>query len=655
MISTLQSPPTPHRAASPNLPYLGGIDGLRAISVMAVIAYHSQIGGISGGFLGVEVFFAISGYLITTLLFGEHKQHGRIDLKQFWFRRGRRLLPALYVLLASTVVLAALFAPDAMERLRRDIVAALLYISNWWLIVANDSYFAQAGRPPLLRNLWSLAVEEQFYLLWPIVVGLLIGRVRRSWLVTGTVAVGLGSAFAMAVAFNPEIDPSALYYGTTTRLSGLLLGSAFAMIWRPSLLRSTRRSRGVRWFLDAVAVGGLIGLVAMFVTANEFDPFVYRGGFVLVDIATICVIAAVVHPSTRIGGLLGIGLLRWIGLRSYGLYLWHWPIFQLTRPDLDVNLGGFGLFALRFVLVVGATELSYRFVEQPIRHGALGRWWSRRHETTNRAQLRFRTLMTVGVAVPITALALLVWGPSASAANTLAGEAAKAARTAPLLTVATTSVAPTTTTSAPTTADPAAAATVEPPTEPPTTAPPAPPPPQPIVGLADTPDPPTTTAPSPALAATPVTVSAIGDSVMVGSRRALERNIPGIFVNAVTSRQFGDVREVIAGMLAFNTLGHVVLIHLGTNGVITDGMLDDVMRAVGPDRVVYFITPKVPRPWEGIDNERLHNAAGRWPTMRIIDWYTASVNNPELFVKDGAHLTPKGVIAYTQLVLNSFN
>lgn len=653
MTSPPTSPAPPHHAASPTLPYLGGIDGLRAISVVAVIAYHADIGTVSGGFLGVEVFFAISGYLITSLLVGEHRKTGRISLKSFWARRARRLLPALYFLLTITVVAAVLFGTDATGRLRRDIPAALLYVSNWWQIIGKDSYFAQAGRPPLLRHLWSLAVEEQFYLLWPVVVALVVGRVRRSRFALVTLIVALGSAVAMAAFFKSEVDPSALYYGTFTRMSGLLLGSAFAMVWRPSRLRARAGQSRAGLVVDAIGVVGLAGLVVMFFAANEFDPFVYRGGFVLVDVATVLVIGAVVHPDARLGRVLGIKPLRWIGLRSYGLYLWHWPIFQLTRPSIDVDFGGWRLAALRIALLVVATEFSYRLIERPARDGRLASWWAGRKTMDPTKYFRFRIQLAGAAAIPIAVVALLLWGPSTSAATVLSGEAAAAARTAPLLTAVTasttsTTIATTTTAVGQTTA--VGETTVVPaPTDAPTTAPPE------TTLLAPVVDPVPTSAPKATLPNTVIAVSAIGDSVMVGATRALERNIPGIYINARTSRQFGEVREVIAGMLTYNTLGHVVLIHLGTNGVVTDGMVDDVMREVGPDRDVYFVTPKVPRPWEGIDNERLRAAPARWPNAHIIDWYTGSVNNPELFVSDATHLTPKGVVAYTQLILNSFN
>ena len=649
MTSTLETPPLSLDSAAPALPYLGGVDGLRAISVLAVIGFHAELGGLKGGFLGVEVFFVISGYLITSLLVTERRRDGRISLREFWLRRARRLLPALYLLLAGVIVLAAVFASDAMSELRRDTAAALLYVSNWVQIFGHQSYAEAAGRPSLLKHLWSLAVEEQFYLMWPLVVVLLMGRIRRAWFAMGCVAVAALSAVIMALAYNPDLDPSALYYNTFLRLSGLLLGSAFAMFWRPGRLRVPAHPRAAGWVMDAVAVVGLVALGVMFARLSYFDPLAFQGGFVLVDIATIMVLAAVVHPSARIGRLLGAAPLVWIGLRSYGLYLWHWPVFQLTRPGIDVDLHGFQLFALRFVLVVGATELSYRLVEIPLRKGAVGRWWRRRHSISDRERLEARTVGVVGAAIPIGLAAVLIWGPSAAASDSLAAGQAKALATAPLLSV----VRRSTTTTAPTTTVGPDGSTEVATTAAPTTAPP--PPPSAIAGLVDTADPPPTSAPDPSLPNTPVAVSAIGDSVMLGAQNALKRNIPGILINAKVARQFGEVRDVVAGMLQFNTLGHVVLIHLGTNGVVTDGLIDDVMRLVGPARSVYFVTPKVPRSWEEADNIRLKNAPTRWPNAHIIDWYTASVNNPALFVKDATHLTPAGVIAYTQLVLNSFN
>ncbi len=637
----------------PHLPYLGGIDGLRALSVVAVILYHLPWSVFSGGFFGVEVFFVISGYLITSLLIGEQRRTGGISLRDFWIRRARRLLPALYLLLAVVVLAAALFASDAVARLRGDVPAALLYVSNWWQLIDQRSYFELAGRPPLLQHLWSLAIEEQFYVVWPLVFAFAVTRLHKRSLLLVTGATAAASAVLMAVLYTPSTtsDSTGLYFNSFTRLSGLLGGCALAMIWRPDRLRRRPKNPAVGTAMDAVGVLGLVVLGVMFTAFDSNDSFVFRGGFTVVDLATIAVIMSVVHPDGRLGNALGTQPLQWIGLRSYGLYLWHFPIFAMTRPQLDVDLGTVPLTVLRLALTLAVTELSFRFVEKPIRNGAIGRWRDRPvFARTGRVR---RRVQIVGLSlVPLSVLGVLVLDRSESGADKVQreiAEASRAAEDAPLLTVATTS-----TTAAPTTtALPTETTTIAPETVPETTLPPGPAPAAP--GLVGVPDPPPTTPPNPGLPVTPVAVSAIGDSVMQGAANVLRKNIPGIAVNAERSRQFGTVIEVMQGMAMYNTLGHVVLIHLGTNGTITERMIDKVMEIAGPARQVYFVTPKVPRVWEAEDNAQIQAAPARHPNAYVIDWYNASKDNPALFVSDGAHLTAPGILAYVQLILNSFN
>src|ERR687897_840869 len=380
------------------LPYSPGLDGLRALAVIAVLLYHADLAWIPGGFLGVEVFFVISGYLITALLLAEWRQRGRIDLKTFWLRRARRLLPALYVLLVVTLAFAVVFLPGEVAGLRGDVLAAFGYVTNWYLIFGQESYFEAVGRPSLLQHLWSLAVEEQFYLIWPpiLALGLWIGatRLRPRRVLRVALFGAVASAVAMALLYTPRVDPSRIYYGTDTRATGLLCGAALALLWSPGeknrplearhrRLKLAGRGRfRRRWgwtaplLLDVLGFAALGGLVWFCLYLGELQPFLYMGGFALVGLATTATIMAVVHPHTLIGArLLGSVPLRWIGVRSYGIYLWHWPVFMVTRPELDVPFDGLPLIALHLGLTLVLADLSYRFVERPIRRGALGRAW----------------------------------------------------------------------------------------------------------------------------------------------------------------------------------------------------------------------------------------------------------------------------------------
>jgi peptidoglycan/LPS O-acetylase OafA/YrhL len=391
-------PPSPR-----GLGYLPGIDGLRAVSVIAVLLYHADLTWIPGGFLGVEVFFVISGYLITLLLVTEFESTGTVSLRSFWARRARRLLPALYLLLLAVVAVAASFYREELSGLRGQVGAALAYVTNWYEIVIGGSYFDAAGRPPFLRHLWSLAVEEQFYLVWPVVLFGLIRLTRNRRLPLALIVLGgaVASTWWMASLYEPAQDPTRVYYGTDTRASGLLLGAVLAFVWRPSERRG-RRPLGP----DLATLTGLGALVFCFLTFKEWERSLYQGGFALVGVLTVVAIAGLVHPAGVIGpALLGNRLMTWIGVRSYGLYLWHWPIFVMTRPEVDLSWTPGPTLALRLAATVVAAELSYRFVEMPIRRGALGRWFQELR-TADGSRRLVRTQLTVVVALVVAALAV---------------------------------------------------------------------------------------------------------------------------------------------------------------------------------------------------------------------------------------------------------
>lgn len=631
-------------APRPSLPYLPGIDGLRAVAVLAVIAYHLGWSWMPGGFLGVEVFFVVSGYLITSLLVAEHRRHGSISLRGFWTRRARRLFPGLYLTLAATVVAAFVLAPDALRRLRGDVPAAIAYVSNWWQIIHQDSYFEQAGRPPLLAHLWSLAVEEQFYLFIPLVALVALPRLRRSTLALIALAVGGASALLMAIRFDAEVDPSRIYLGTDTRLSGLLSGVALALWFTPTRIRADRVGRHAGLLLDGVGLAGAAVLLWCFLRVNEFDPFVYRGGFVVVDVATVGLLIALVHPASRAGRLLGNRVLREIGFRSYLLYLWHWPLFQLTRPGLDLDLPGPVVLVIRLTVLATLTEVSYRLVERPVRRGALRRRWA------ERPRARQRDLgWAVGAVILVGGI--LVVGPAArpdTTTTSLQSELAGASEPLDLATLMGPSALSTTTTSAPPTTSPPTTAPAVPaaPTE---TVPPETVPPETVPPVTEAPAPPPTEVTTTTFPPGMVAVTAIGDSVMLGARRDLQASIPQIAVDASVSRQFHEADEEAVKLAAFGALGPTVILHLGTNGPMTPGQIDHLMRVLGNRRVL-FLTIKVPRPWEGIVNQRVLDAARRWPNITVVDWIAFAAQHPEWFEKDGTHLNEVGRIAYAQFV-----
>ena len=360
--------------------YMPGLDGLRAIAVLAVIAFHEQFSWAPGGLLGVALFFTLSGYLITDLLLSRWLATGRAQLGNFWARRARRLLPALFVMLAIVTAWVTLLDRARLADLRGAVGAAATYSSNWYLIVQGQSYFARFAPPQPLDHLWSLAVEEQFYLIWPwiLLAGLYLIRRRRSaaairWLALPTLALAAGSALLMWATYQPAVDPTRVYEGTDTRASGLLIGAALAMVWSSGT--AGRASRTISRALDVPAVIGLGVIAVMIWRVGQYSTFLYHGGLVVLAVATAAVVAAAACPGSPVGAALSWRPLRWIGVRSYGIYLWHYPVIVLTTPANGTE--DLPRAAWQIAVSIGLAALSWKFVEEPVRHGAIGRAWRR--------------------------------------------------------------------------------------------------------------------------------------------------------------------------------------------------------------------------------------------------------------------------------------
>jgi peptidoglycan/LPS O-acetylase OafA/YrhL len=386
--------------------YMPGLDGLRAVAVLAVIAFHEQFSWAPGGLLGVSLFFTLSGYLITDLLLGKWVSTGRLYLGSFWARRARRLLPALFVMLIVVTGWVTVLSRSHLANLRGAVAAAATYSSNWYLIIVNQSYFARFAAPQPLDHLWSLAVEEQFYLLWPwlLLIGLLCIRRRGPagirWLALPTLALAAASAIAMYVLYHPAVDPTRVYEGTDTRASGLLIGAALAMVW-PSRQAARARTSTSR-LLDAPALAGLVVIALMIWRVGQYSPFLYQGGLIVLSVATAAVIAAVACPGSLVGAALGWRPLRWIGVRSYGIYLWHYPVIVLTTPANATEDLPRAAFQVAATILLAA--LSWRYVEEPIRRGAIERAW-RRVRARRLAPLSPARLTTAAVAVGVLGVA----------------------------------------------------------------------------------------------------------------------------------------------------------------------------------------------------------------------------------------------------------
>ena len=603
---------------------------MRALAVASVFAYHADIAWAKGGFLGVDVFFVISGFLITALLLAEWRRDKWLDVVAFWKRRALRLLPALLVLLVAAWVVVPFLAADQAGRLRGDVRAALAYVSNWRLIFEHQSYFEAAGRPPLLQHLWSLAVEEQFYLVWPIVLWMGLGvRRKAKKLFWPILALAVASGGLMLALYEPGTDPSRVYYGTDTRAGALLLGAALACIWNPSRLRAQPTPAG-RALLGAAGVVSLAGLAWCFTNLHQFSEELYRGGFLGVAALATVLVAVGAHPGTpMVNQVLGARPLVWLGKRSYGIYLFYWPVLMLTRAYYDVPVYGNALLALRVGITISLAALSYRFVEQPIRTGALGRLWAdlRRREpfqTTPRISLGLRAAV-VGVALAAVGTTLVVARPAPAPPEFLALEAASAATPAPVVVATTTTVAEaaTTTTALPTTTT----STVEPTT------------------------PTTTTTLAPATALPQARVTGLGDSVLLEAKAELERRLPDASIDAEVARQFKELLAVARAHRDSGALGPLVILQLGNNGPVTGSQFDEIMEVLQAAQRVVVINVKVPRPWEAPNNEMMAAGVRRWPNAVLLDWHKVGTANPWYFGDDGTHMGPTGIRAFTELIL----
>ena len=599
--------------SSTRLSYITGLDGIRAVAVMAVLFYHANQPWALGGFLGVETFFVLSGFLITSLLLTEWHSTKGIDLKAFWLRRARRLLPAVWLLLLALPFLAVLFARDALPRLREDIPAALFYITNWVYILREVPYFEAFGRPPLLQQLWSLAVEEQFYLLWPLLLLFLlrISKSNRSGLLLATFVMSAFSTLWMAALYSPDADPLRIYYGTDTRASGFLVGALLAMVWSPRQA-SQRVSRG---FLEAVGWAGLLALMILYNKLNEFQPFLYRGGILLTALASALLIVGASTPTTFISRVLETRVLRWIGSRSYSIYLWHWPVFMVTRPGFDLQLSPLWIRIGQVVLTLTLAELSYRWVETPFRQNGFWLTFRSMQVTFRRWTLPQRIGVGAGL---VSASLLLIWQ----------GTLQPVTASPPL---EDTPVAENSSMTGPTHVIP---------TETPLK-----------------PEPTRDSIPQPRATATSSVnlpgVTLIGDSIMQGAMPMIE-DVLGeeIYIDAARKRKMEDVPALVRTLAREGHLSRVVVIHLGSNRPFEAPVFDDVMETLLAHDVERVIFVNVHRPigWEYYVNQKFAEGLARWPQAELIDWDALAHSNQEWFIRDGTHLSYAGSEAYVDAI-----
>jgi peptidoglycan/LPS O-acetylase OafA/YrhL len=622
--------------------YLPGLDGLRAVAIIGVLLYHAGIDWMPGGFLGVDVFFVISGFLITSLILEEYDRSGRVNFTKFYLGRARRLLPAVAVLLIAVGLAVLIVYQDALSAFREDALATVFYVNNWWYIFVDQSYFESVGRPPLLKHLWSLSVEEQFYLIWPVFALLLMrsgGRplVRRLALVLAIASTVWMAVLSIRNGYPVDADPSRAYFGTDSHSMGLLVGAALATMWRPGRL-STQVPRGAQLVITGIGVASLAAVIGFYLFVGEFTPWLYRGGFLALAFFTTALIAAVTHPASFLGPALGTGILRYIGRRSYGIYLWHWPIFMVTRPGIDVEWSEPVTFVVRIALTLVIAELSYRLVEMPIRRGVLGRASSAVRSGGALGVRAIGTLIATGIVTVVgaaVAIALIMNpGDGRDAIPPDVAEAMGIADGGPLeLAIDDES------SDAQDAADANATAGIS--TESST---------DPGVTNNESTDSGEPVLSDEEIRAANGPVSVIGDSVVLGARSAIKDAIPGARVDAKVSRMPGGFTGRVKKLDRRDKLANVVVVHPATNGVMNAKILRGILDPLTDYERVVIVNASVPRSWEKQNNKVIAKVTPDYPNVVVADWKSASDGRSDYFVSDGVHLTSSGAAAFAEVI-----
>ena len=571
--------------------HISSIDGLRAIAVTAVVLYHLGISWIPGGFLGVDLFFVISGYVITRLILDSINQSSALDLRAFYAARIRRIYPGFLFMVISTIIFIGVWAPEAIKRFLSDLPYALSGTINWALVARNQDYFETIGRPPLLQHTWSLAVELQFYLIWPIILLTVLKyfgkkNVARIALIIAIISGTILFLVSLQLDQANSAKVSHIYFGTDTHSLGLFLGSALAVSWIPQNL-SANISRRAQDVIDGIGVVGLLGLISTFLFIDESNASLYQIAFPLAAIFGCLVIISLVHPASRFAPIISTPPFRWIGQRSYGIYIWHWVIFQVTRPSVDLSGETWALYLARVLLVLALADISLRWVEIPFRQGQVQTWFRGMKYRSSKERVR----QQLSVLVSIIAVLAVTTSISVSAIN-------KSNQISQVINEE----------------------------------------------LTDQEE-------SPVDLGSTTGLWVTGDSVILGIRSKLENKEHISLVNARVGRQAPELLAVMR-VDQSSVPSSPVIFNLGNNNALSEQTVVEIFEVIKNQPQIIVVNTAVPRPWRDLNNAIISKVASNYANVKLVDWDRISKDRPELFAPDGVHLSPMGSDVYVDLVLS---
>jgi peptidoglycan/LPS O-acetylase OafA/YrhL len=571
--------------------HISSIDGLRAIAVTAVVLYHLGISWIPGGFLGVDLFFVISGYVITRLILDSINQSSALDLRAFYAARLRRIYPGFLFMVICTIIFIGVWAPEAIKRFLSDLPYALTGSINWLLVARHQDYFETVGRPPLLQHTWSLAVELQFYLIWPIILLTVLKYFGKKNIARIALIIAMVSGTTLFFV-SLQLDQSNaqqishIYFGTDTHSLGLFLGSALAVSWIPQNLSADIEKRA-QDVIDGIGVVGLLGLISTFLFIDETNASLYRIAFPLAGIFGCLVLISLVHPASRFAPIISTAPFRWVGQRSYGIYIWHWVIFQVTRPSVDLSGQTWALYLARVLLVLALADISLRWVEIPFRQGLVQDWFRGMKYRSAKVQLR-QKISVISSIIVVLAITSSISVQAINKADEVANQVLQQSTQEQ----------------------------------------------QAQEDLGST---------------TGLWVT--GDSVILGIRSKLEAKEHISLINARVGRQAPELLAVMR-VDQSSVPSSPVVFNLGNNNALSEATVVEIFEIVKNQPQVIVVNTAVPRAWKDSNNAIISRVASRYANVKVVDWDRISKGRPELFAPDGVHLSPAGSDVYVDLVVS---